>query len=610
MGRNRGQVGIFVLVGLVLVGGVLGYLAVREGLFITGDDAAFGEAYTLYDSCIRQALDAGVDLAEAQGGRIVLPAFEQGSEYAPTGNQLSFLGQGVPYWMYTSGNGLVKEQVPTIDGLERELGTFVAEELKDCSWDTLRARGFDITPENPTVTITITRTQVQAEVDQTILFSKDTSSVRVTERTLALTRPLGTLFEEALAIYAKQREEAYLDAYTVDLLSMYAPVDGVAVQCSPMIWKTREVVAGLRQGIEGNIQALQFNSKPDGNRYFSVAQSVRVPVRTLFDARWPHRIEIHGAEQELMKAEPVGTQAGLGILGFCYAPYHFVYDVQYPVLYQLGEPGEDVFQFPVVVVVDKNAPRKALEGELVESSSPEDVCQFKTQPLTVRVSDVTLAPVDATIRYACFDQECTLGTTENGVFTGLAPACVNGQLIARADGFTEKRTLFSSNDEFEGDLILDRLYVVNVSVRTPEGAVRGQALVSFIGPASATAVVPEQSALSLSEGLYNVSVMVYGNTSITLPATSTRQCTTIAAPGLSGIFGGTKEQCFEIPIPETKLDSALVGGGQGEVYLFPSDLERGQITVTIGSVTKPTSLDDVQRISTQIEGAGLEVSFA
>lgn len=610
MGRNRGQLGIFVLVGLVLIGGVLGYFAVREGLFVTGDDTAFGEAYTLYDACIREGLHAGIDVAEAQGGRIVLPGFEQGSEYAPTGNQLSFLGQGIPYWLYTSGNGIVKEQVPTLAGLEREFGSFLGTELASCPWTTLAARGFEITPGTPTVTVSITRTQVQARVKQSITFSKDNRSVRVAERTLAVARPLGALFAEALAVYQKQRAEAYLDAYTVDLLSMYAPVDGVAVQCSPRIWKTREVVQHLREGIANNIQALRFNAQPDDTRYFSVAQDVAFPVRMLFDARWPHRIEIHGAEQELMKAEPVGTQAGLGILGFCYAPYHFVYDVQYPVLYQLGEPGEDLFQFPVVVVVDKNAPRTALEGELLESSQSEDVCQFKTQPLRVRVADVTLAPVEATIRYGCFDQECSIGITREGVFTGTVPACVNGQLIARAEGYAEKRVVFSSNDEFESDVILDRLYSVNVSVHTPEGAIPGQALVSFTGPTSATAVVPEHSTLSLSEGLYTVSVMVYGNTSITLPATSTRQCTTIAAPGLSGVFGGTKEQCFDIPLPETKLDSALLGGGQGEVYLFPSDLERGTLRVTIGTLTKPTSLEDVQRIATRIEGAGAEVGFA
>ena len=28
-----------------------------------------------------------------------------------------------------------------------------------------------------------------------------------------------------------------------------------------------------------------------------------------------------------MIAKPVGTEQGMGIMGFCYSPYHFVYDI-------------------------------------------------------------------------------------------------------------------------------------------------------------------------------------------------------------------------------------------------------------------------------------------
>ena len=34
-------------------------------------------------------------------------------------------------------------------------------------------------------------------------------------------------------------------------------------------------------------------------------------------------------------AEPVGNQEGMGMLGFCYVAYHFVYDLAYPVLVQV-----------------------------------------------------------------------------------------------------------------------------------------------------------------------------------------------------------------------------------------------------------------------------------
>ena len=36
------------------------------------------------------------------------------------------------------------------------------------------------------------------------------------------------------------------------------------------------------------------------------------------------KIEIHGTNGALMLARPVGNAQGMGAMGFCYSPYHFV----------------------------------------------------------------------------------------------------------------------------------------------------------------------------------------------------------------------------------------------------------------------------------------------
>ena len=81
----------------------------------------------------------------------------------------------------------------------------------------------------------------------------------------------------------------------------------------------------------------------------------------MYEESWPTRIEIWPAENSLLVAEPIGLEQGLGILGFCYVPYHFVYDFSYPVMIQLFS-GDEMFQFPVVVSIDKNKPRLALDA--------------------------------------------------------------------------------------------------------------------------------------------------------------------------------------------------------------------------------------------------------
>ena len=62
-----------------------------------------------------------------------------------------------------------------------------------------------------------------------------------------------------------------------------------------------------------------------------------------------------------MIAKPIGTQPGLSAMKFCYAPYKFVYDMYFPVLIQVysKDDANEVFQFPVSVVINKNMPREA-----------------------------------------------------------------------------------------------------------------------------------------------------------------------------------------------------------------------------------------------------------
>ena len=53
--------------------------------------------------------------------------------------------------------------------------------------------------------------------------------------------------------------------------------------------------------------------------------------------------------------------------------------------------------------------------------------------------------VDGNISYQCFNQRCKLGESVNGKFVGKAPACLNGQLLVKGEGFADKVEAFSSN---------------------------------------------------------------------------------------------------------------------------------------------------------------------
>ncbi len=143
-----------------------------------------------------------------------------------------------------------------------------------------------------------------------------------------------------------------------------------------------------------------------------------------------------------MRAEPIGLQEGLGILGFCYVQYHFVYDLYYPVLVQIYD-GRELFQFPLVVVIDKNKPREGEEGAIGLANPVPELCQNMNQEIRIETYNNNLEPVESVIRFKCLDTSCYIGSTVNdrngAVLETKIPSCINGFIYASSEGYTESK---------------------------------------------------------------------------------------------------------------------------------------------------------------------------
>ncbi|PIN93953.1 hypothetical protein COU54_00980 [Candidatus Pacearchaeota archaeon CG10_big_fil_rev_8_21_14_0_10_31_24] len=609
-GKN-GQVSIFFIVAIVIVVGVgIYFFAFRGNL--NGESGSFGEVYNYYEGCISQeSLDA-ISLAESQGGRVYVNEIEAGSDFAPFGSELNFLGFSVPYWYYLSGNGLIKEQVPKMNDIEMDIERYVKSELSNCRFDSFNEKGITVNVGEPRVNVKVQDSKVVVNVNADLVVSKDEERSKKSSFNVEVDSLLGSLYKQAKDIYDKEKSDSFLENYSVDVLRLYAPVDGVEIGCSPKVWKTREVVDELQKGLEANIGAIKmkgnYYSINDKDNYFVVDKQVEFPTRFLYSSQWPSKIEIAGAGQELMVAEPQGNRAGLGVLGFCYVPYHFVYDVSFPVMIQVYQ-GEEVFQFPVVSIIDKNLPRNALLSTIEPDFREFDLCESASEYIEVKLFDSQLNPVDGEVSYSCFDETCSLGESSGGVLDAKVPSCLNGQIIVRADGYAEKIQLLSTNEEKTAEVILDNEYDVKINLEVVGGK-SGLAVVSFDGgEKSASAFLPDADIVKLSEGFYNVSVYVYGNSSVSIPASTSRQCHEVPKGGIFGIFGGSSEECFDLTIPETKIESALVGGGVSQLYIFKSDLEDGELGVRVQGLSEPESLEDLQYNYESFALQGVEVLY-
>src|SRR3989344_1350122 len=587
---RRSQVTLFIIIGIVIIAAVILILVLRVGNKVDSVPANLQSPYDSFSKCLEDKTSLGVKLLLTQGGYIGLPEFEPGSSYMPFSSQLDFAGTNFPYWYYVSGNNIQKEQVPSRSEMEKDLAKFVEENSVRCNLDSFLDEGYKLSQDTKSAKAVIKDNLVEIDIDMGLSISKGEDSVSVGNHKIVVPTNLGKLYDSALSVYNKEQKELFLEQYAVDALRLYAPVDGVEIKCSPLIWNADEIFNDLEEGIEAN--TLSLKSSGDKNDYFYV-EGLPENARFINSRNWARGFEVDPAQGPVLMATPVGNQPGLGVLGFCYIAYHFVYNVKYPVLIQTYE-GEEIFQFPVAVVIQGNKPREALISSGLQEEIP-DFCKYKNSMTEVEVYDLKNSPVDADVSYDCAGTSCYIGKTKKGVLVGEFPQCVNGRVIAKAEGYEEGSEIYSSVDSGRVKILTSRLHEINVSLLVDGQKYSGDAVISFSSnESSKTIVYPEQKSVELSQGDYQVQVYVYKNSTLVLGESVQEQCMEVPY-GVLGIVGITKKKCFEIKVPEQVVSNALSGGGKQNYYLADSRLQSSNsIQIDVESLPVPDSLEQLQ----------------
>lgn len=613
---KRGQVTIFIIVAILIVVAVAGFFIFRGTLTKTTVPANLEPAYTSFLSCVEENTLVGIDVLESQGGYIQLPEFESGSEYMPFSSQLDFLGNLIPYWYYVSGNNIERMQVPSKDFMAKELETFIEDKISTCNFDSYNNKGFEVFFDEANVAVTINDGDIIVDVDMDLSISLANESVIVSNHEVVVASKLGALYQSALDVYDYEQSNLFLEDYGLDVLRLYAPVDGVELTCSPVTWNAENVFNDLEDAIESNVAALKtadgaYTLRNNIDKYFIVDVSVPQDVRFLNSKNWPKSFEVTPTRGPLLISEPVGNQPGLGIIGFCYAPYHFVYNVKYPVLVQVMD-GNEIFQFPMAVIIQGNKARDAgLTSEAVSAGEVE-LCQYKNTPVKVSVYNNLLEVVPSEIFYDCVGTTCEIGsTTLFEPLYDLFPQCVGGKIIAKADGYVDGEYYYSTTEPGEVDIIMQKKYEKEVRINLGSELYTKDAIVTFTSDKISSSILyPEQTKVELAEGQYEVKVAIYRNSSLKLDGSSDEYCTEVPKEGLGAMFGLTDEKCFDIEIPGQVVSNALAGGGTEDYYILESELINSDyIEINAGSLPIPTTLEQLQDNYVLFESKDLNIYF-
>jgi hypothetical protein len=606
--EKRGQITVFVIIAIFIVVAGSFYFIFKNSLKTESVPEDIAPIYSTFLSCLEEDSYNGISVLESTGGYINLPDFESGSRIAPFSSQLYFFGIDIPYWSYISASGLEREQVPSVSDMEEDLEYYLMNKIKDCDVNDYYDQGFEISRGFPEVDVSIRDSFVDVDLKMDLEVRKGLDVFYVSNFNSRVNSVLGELYDSALEVYEKEKSDLFLEEYSVDVLRLYAPVDGVEISCSPLTWNADSVFSDLKEAISSNILAIKNSG--DSNDYFNVeGLPSSAKISFVNSENWPSYFEVNPSNENLLIAQPVGNQQGLGILGFCYVPYHFVYNLKYPVLVQLSKNGE-TFQFPLTVLIEGNVPREA-KGGSSSSFESEDLCENSNSDIKVTVYDSDLNELEAQVSYECFGSTCSLGKTENGSIESKVPQCINGNLVVRSEGYAESQILHSSVDSGQVFVVLDKEYEKESSIYVDGKLYSGNAIITLVSEdKSQTISYPENKNVFLSEGDYEIEVALYEDTELNFDGASTQKCVDVPKTSLFGFFGGTKEQCYDVQAPEQLITTALVGGGSAEIFFSKDELGNSfELKINTETFDSPESLEDLQDNYILVELSKLEVEL-
>lgn len=617
--NNKAQVTLFIIIAVLIVVSVSVYFVFRSQMNKENVPKDFLPIYNYYISCVQDSAHNGAIILGQQGGYINTPQYSPGSVYMPFSSQLNFFGTGVPYWYYISGNGVIKEQKPGLQKMESELNDYIHNNLF-CDFSSFEEQGFYVTVGDLNVNSKIEQNLISLDVNQELKIEKDKKVWKSSKHNIDVKSSLGKFYDIADKIYSMQKDKMFLENYGVDILRLYAPVDGSDISCGPKIWSVNEVRENLTEALEANIPQIKVKgdyytlSNPDKKYYVQdLGKNIDFNVNFMFSREWPMKVEIWPSQTGILRADPIGLQEGMGMLGFCYVPYHFVYDFAFPVLVQLYSQDE-IFQFPVVVSIVKNHPREPLNSESMPNTVPE-LCDHKITKMDVYSYNTNLEPVSANLRFKCFDTSCDIGSTiikdNEASYSGEFPQCGNGYIIASAEGYEDAREVVSTLSEGIVNIVLKKKYKLGLELDKAGSLTNESAIITFSKNGSTLTVpYPDQNNVELSEGQYIVKAYVYSGANIPLQGSSTEKCIDVPKSGVLGMFGFSESKCFTLNIPSQNIDRAVSGGGIINYYVSESELmDSKKIILDAESFPYPKEIQDIQNNYNNVDVSRLNMRF-
>jgi len=626
--EKRGQVTVFIILGIVIVAVVGIFLAFRSGLVDTYLNSErdrvkvpneIEPVQEYLEFCLEDAVREGIGYMGLQGGYLELDTYKASYADKFTNVLTVYPGYKVAYWYYEDLNGVGKNQMPTIGLMEEQLNFFVGERFKEClnDLDEFESEGFEIDVKNTiNPDIRIEDDFIDTVVRVPVNIKKGGVSAKISRHVIDVDSSFGSLYEKAKTIFEDENEKHWLENTTLSYLYYYTedlPHYDVEFTCKSLLWKESEIADNYREILELNIPFYMIAGS-DFNNYYAGEPSLTWNVNGDFsdnsvyfsyDRKWPFELDIQGSQGDAVISQPF--PGGIPMIGFCVNNYNFIYDIKHPVMISVSdELGEEEFSFATQVVIRENKPRKEVE---VDDSI--NYCTIRDTRIEVDVASTDESGYydsleGASIFYNCMNNMCYLGDSdESGRYVGAAPICFGGELEIIKEGY---KTTSVSHDTFGGgryvSVGVEELIPLDYSVMVYD-LVNG----NLIGPRELNSderVVlqvqdindnfyshmgfypDEDQTIELSPGSYQLTAKLLNNGPAVIEEKEIERCKCPEVP-LAGCLCGSEE----ITLEAFEIEDVVTGGSELLFLVERGDLSRDNVVFYVVNKGMPNTYDDL-----------------
>ncbi|MFC1801760.1 hypothetical protein ACFLZB_04835 [Nanoarchaeota archaeon] len=521
--NKRGQVTIFIIIGIIIVVALVLFFALRSSLVEQQLEVArpvveqipteFEPIRIFTEDCIKVTAEDGLTRLGQQGGYIYPVLWDNlnFNEINPTDSDGVVMGSAkVPYYWFNKAQNnqnviLLSSNMPTKEDMQNDLALFIENELAACldSYNNFVDLGFEFEEGTFDAQVSIVPGSVRVAVTHPLTINRGASQSSFGNFYTEVPVDLNQMYEVANQIVDAEKEFTFVESGIVGLIEVFSETEPDLLP--PMTAQTFETVSTVswsEQQVKQDITDLLTAYTPlfrylSSSNYYSyqypegeisdlqqrVYDNMILPldgaenleVRFQYLDLWDIHFDTN-AEGDII--QPNSVTVDFFINRFGWQNFRTNYDISYPVFISLHSPEameNKGFQFNFALEANIRNNHAVQQDEALDdlSSNFQEsmLCnenQKNSGEITVRVYDAyDLTPIpDAAVTYSA-GQTCSVGLTgEDGVLISKFPIAIGGSVSAAKAGYLTHYEILDTSlgREDSIDVLMWRVKTIDAAV--------------------------------------------------------------------------------------------------------------------------------------------------